>query len=76
MKTATVTFHIWKSLVDKADYKMSDIPNTWDVFIDFFLPVLLFRNQPCDSASVACDNEGFAALDLAQNAGQVRFGIG
>jgi multiple sugar transport system substrate-binding protein len=39
MKTATVTFHIWKSLVDKAGYKMSDIPNTWDVFIDFFLPM-------------------------------------
>jgi multiple sugar transport system substrate-binding protein len=39
MKTATVTFHIWKSLVDKAGYKMSDIPNTWYIFIDFFLPM-------------------------------------
>ena len=35
MKTATVTFHIWQSLVKKAGYRMSDIPNTWDAFIDF-----------------------------------------
>jgi multiple sugar transport system substrate-binding protein len=39
MKAACVTFHIWKSLVEKAGYKMSDIPNTWDAFIDFFLPI-------------------------------------
>ena len=39
MKTATVTFHIWQSLVEKAGYKMSDIPNTWDAFIDFFPPM-------------------------------------
>ena len=39
MKTATVTFHIWKSLVEKAGHKMSEIPNTWDAFIDFFLPM-------------------------------------
>ena len=39
MKTATVTFHIWQSLVEKAGYNMSDIPNTWDAFIDFFLPM-------------------------------------
>ena len=32
-------FHIWKSLVEKAGYKMSDIPKTWDAFIDFFIPV-------------------------------------
>ncbi len=32
-------FHIWKSLVEKAGYKMSDIPQTWDKFIDFFIPV-------------------------------------
>ena len=37
---ATVNpFHIWKSLVEKAGYKMSDIPKTWDKFIDFFVPV-------------------------------------
>jgi multiple sugar transport system substrate-binding protein len=37
---ATVNpFHIWKSLVEKAGYKMSDIPKTWDAFIDFFIPV-------------------------------------
>ena len=32
-------FHIWKSLVEKAGYQMSDIPKTWDAFIDFFIPV-------------------------------------
>jgi multiple sugar transport system substrate-binding protein len=39
MKAASTTFHIWQSLVDKAGYKMSDIPNTWDAFINFFLPM-------------------------------------
>jgi multiple sugar transport system substrate-binding protein len=39
MKVASTTFHIWQSLVEKAGYKMSDIPNTWDAFIDFFLPM-------------------------------------
>jgi multiple sugar transport system substrate-binding protein len=39
MKSASTTFHIWQSLVAKAGYKMSDIPNTWDAFIDFFLPM-------------------------------------
>jgi multiple sugar transport system substrate-binding protein len=32
-------FHIWRTLVEKAGYKMSDIPKTWDAFIDFFIPV-------------------------------------
>src|SRR5271154_7437824 len=39
MKVASTTFQIWTSLVEKAGYKMSDIPNTWDAFIDFFLPL-------------------------------------
>jgi multiple sugar transport system substrate-binding protein len=32
-------FHIWGSLVEKAGYKTSDIPNKWDAFIDFFKPM-------------------------------------
>jgi multiple sugar transport system substrate-binding protein len=36
---AVVPFHVWGSLVEKAGYKRSDIPKTWDAFIDFFLPV-------------------------------------
>ena len=32
-------FHVWKSLIEKAGYKVSDIPKTWDAFIDFFVPV-------------------------------------
>jgi multiple sugar transport system substrate-binding protein len=36
---AVVPFHIWGSLVEKAGFKVADIPNTWDAFIDFFKPV-------------------------------------
>jgi multiple sugar transport system substrate-binding protein len=32
-------FHIWGSLVEKAGYKIADIPNTSDAFLDFFKPV-------------------------------------
>jgi len=39
MIIGAVPFHIWKSLVEKAGYKISDIPNTWDTFLDFFKPV-------------------------------------
>src|SRR6266478_768522 len=28
--------HVWKQLVEKAGYKMSDIPKTWDAYYDFF----------------------------------------
>src|SRR5215469_2050974 len=38
-KTASVPFHIWKSLVEKSGQKVADIPNTWDAFLDFFRPV-------------------------------------
>jgi multiple sugar transport system substrate-binding protein len=39
MKASAATFHIWKSLVEKAGHKVSDIPNKWDEFIDFFKPM-------------------------------------
>jgi multiple sugar transport system substrate-binding protein len=39
MKAAGIPFHIWSSLVEKAGFKVSDIPNTWDAFLDFFMPV-------------------------------------
>ena len=32
-------FHIWRTLIEKAGYKESDIPKKWDAFIDFFMPV-------------------------------------
>jgi multiple sugar transport system substrate-binding protein len=32
-------FHIWGSLVEKGGGKISDLPNTWDAFLDFFKPV-------------------------------------
>jgi len=32
-------FHIWGSLVEKAGFKVADIPNKWDAFLDFFMPV-------------------------------------
>ena len=34
--TATLPNHIWRSLVEKAGYKMEDIPKTWDAYYDFF----------------------------------------
>lgn len=39
MKASAATFHIWKSLVEKGGHKVSDIPNKWDEFIDFFKPM-------------------------------------
>jgi multiple sugar transport system substrate-binding protein len=38
-RVAVVPFHLWKSLIEKAGYKTSDIPKTWDAFLDFFKPV-------------------------------------
>jgi multiple sugar transport system substrate-binding protein len=38
-KSAGVPFRFWKSLVEKSGQKISDIPNTWDGFVDFFRPV-------------------------------------
>ena len=39
MRIAAVPFHIWKSLVEKGGSKISDLPKTWDAFMDFFKPV-------------------------------------
>jgi multiple sugar transport system substrate-binding protein len=33
---AVLPNHIWKSLVEKAGYKIEDIPKTWDAYYDFF----------------------------------------
>jgi multiple sugar transport system substrate-binding protein len=38
-KTAVLPFHVWNSLVEKAGYKLSDAPKTWDAFWDFFKPM-------------------------------------
>jgi len=38
-EAAVTPFHIWRTLVEKAGFKEADIPNTWDAFIDFFIPV-------------------------------------
>lgn len=62
MKVASVTFHVWQSLVEKAGYKVSDIPNTWDAYIDFFLPMQAkLRAQGMRSAyamSLECSTNG------------------
>ena len=34
--TAVLPNHVWKPLVEKAGYKIEDIPKTWDAFYDFF----------------------------------------
>jgi multiple sugar transport system substrate-binding protein len=31
--------HIWRPLVEKAGFKMTDIPKTWDAYFDFFKKV-------------------------------------
>jgi multiple sugar transport system substrate-binding protein len=31
--------HIWRPLIEKAGYKIEDIPKTWDAFYDFFKEV-------------------------------------
>ena len=36
--TATLPFHIWNSLVEKAGLKIADAPKTWDAFWDYFKP--------------------------------------
>src|SRR5215831_16427564 len=38
-KTNVSPFHVWNSLVEKAGYKLSDAPKTWDAFWDFFKPM-------------------------------------
>src|SRR6202035_3379370 len=37
--TAALPNHIWRPLVEKAGYKMEDIPKTWDAYYDFFKEV-------------------------------------
>jgi multiple sugar transport system substrate-binding protein len=39
MKAAGIPFHTWSSLIEKAGFKTTDIPKTWDAFLDFFMPV-------------------------------------
>jgi multiple sugar transport system substrate-binding protein len=39
MKASAAMFHIWKSMVEKAGHKISDIPEKWGEFIDFFKPM-------------------------------------
>jgi multiple sugar transport system substrate-binding protein len=36
---AVLPFHVWNSLVEKAGYKLSHAPKTWDAFWDFFKPM-------------------------------------
>ena len=36
VKQACVPFHIWGDLVEKAGFKLSDAPKTWDAYWDFF----------------------------------------
>ncbi|MSP00807.1 MAG: carbohydrate ABC transporter substrate-binding protein [Acetobacteraceae bacterium] len=37
--TAALPNHVWKPLVEKAGFKMEDIPKTWDAYYDFFKDV-------------------------------------
>src|SRR6516225_5640143 len=37
--TSALPNHIWRPLVEKAGYKIEDIPKTWDAYYDFFKDV-------------------------------------
>jgi multiple sugar transport system substrate-binding protein len=37
--TAVLPNHVWRPLVEKAGYKIEDIPKTWDAYYDFFKDV-------------------------------------
>src|SRR5215469_12285382 len=37
--TSALPNHIWRPLVEKAGFKMEDIPKTWDAYYDFFKEV-------------------------------------
>src|SRR6266567_6108751 len=37
--TATWPNHVWRPLIEKAGYKVEDIPKTWDAYYDFFKDV-------------------------------------
>ena len=39
IKQGATPFHIWGDLVEKAGFKLSDAPKTWDAFWDFFKPM-------------------------------------
>lgn len=39
IKQGATPFHFWNVLVEKAGFKMSDIPNTWNGVWEFFKPV-------------------------------------
>ena len=39
LRAAVAPCHIWRPLVEKAGFKMTDIPKTWDAYFDFFKKV-------------------------------------
>jgi multiple sugar transport system substrate-binding protein len=39
VKTSVLPFHTWNSLVEKAGYKIADVPKMWDARWDFFKPM-------------------------------------
>jgi len=38
-RAAVAPCHIWRPLVEKAGFKLTDIPKTWDAYFDFFKKV-------------------------------------
>ena len=39
VKQGCAPIHIWGNLVEKAGFKLSEAPKTWDAFFDFFKPM-------------------------------------
>ena len=47
-------FHIWGDLVEKAGFKLSDAPTTWDAYWDFFKPMqAVFAARGCARSTLS-----------------------
>jgi len=53
-KTAVIPFHVWGDLVEKAGYKISQAPKTWDAYFNFFKPVQTALRAKGQRSAYAC----------------------
>ena len=66
IKQGCVPFHIWGNLVEKAGYKLSDVPNTWDAFWNFFKPMQAkLREAGCASCMLVVFRSPRSARTMA-----------
>lgn len=80
-KTAVIPFHVWNSLVEKAGFKLSDAPKTWDAFWDFFKPMqaklrettrnIYAMGLQCTTTGPADGNNMFAGFLIANGGNDI-----